>query len=158
MSVRYGNGVGTGVSDPNGGSRREPPRPSSEGGAKRPLGVVAASAVDGARRLLRKHLELAKLEVTGAVSVRAAGAGMMAAAGVVALLAVGFVAAAGAAALALVMPTWAAILIVAAVLLAIAGVLVLVGRRAIRTAPPMAERTRQTMKEDARWARQQIAR
>jgi membrane protein implicated in regulation of membrane protease activity len=83
---------------------------------------------------------------------------MMAAAGVVALLALGFAAAAGAAALALVMPTWAAILIVAAVLLAIAGVLVLVARRAIRTAPPMVQRTRETMKEDARWAKQQIAR
>lgn len=149
MSVRNGNG---------GGNGHEPPRPSSGNEAKRPLGVVAASAVDGARTLLRKHVELAKLEVTGAVSVRAAGAGMMTAAGVVALLAVAFVAAAGAAALALVMPTWAAILIVAAVLLAVAGVLVLVARRAIRTAPPMAERTRETMKEDARWARQQIAR
>lgn len=131
---------------------------SSVSGAKRPLGVVVASAVDGARTLLRKHVELAKLEVTGAVSVRAAGAGMMAAAGVVALLALGFIAAAGAAALASVMPTWAAILIVAAVLLAIAGVLVLVARRAIRTAPAMAERSRETMKEDARWAKQRIAR
>ena len=158
MSVRNGNGGGTEIGDPNGGEQRDAPRPSSEGGAKRPLGAVAASAVDGVRTLLRKHVELAKLEVTGAVSVRAAGAGMMAAAGVVALLAFGFAAAAGAAALALVMPTWAAILIVAAVLLAIAGVLVLVARRAIRKAPPMAERTRETMKEDARWAKQQIAR
>ena len=77
---------------------------------KRPLGVVVASAIDGVRTLLRKQVELAKLEATEAVSVRAAGAGMMAAAGVVALLAVAFVAAAGAAALALVVPTWAAIL------------------------------------------------
>jgi hypothetical protein len=131
---------------------------SSVGGAKRPIGVVVASAVDGVRMLLRKHVELAKLEVGAAVGVRSAGAGMMAAAGALVLLAFGFVAAAGAAALALVMPTWAAILIVAVVLLAIAGVLVLIARRAIRTAPPMAERSRETMKEDARWAKQQIAR
>jgi hypothetical protein len=120
--------------------------------------VVVASAVEGARTLLRKHVELAKLEVGAAVGIRAAGAGMMAAAGALAVLALGFVAAAGAAALALVMPTWAAILIVAVLLLAIAGVLVLIGRRAIRTAPPMAERTKEAMKEDARWAKQQIAR
>jgi uncharacterized membrane protein len=120
--------------------------------------VVVASAVDGVRTLLRKRVELAKLEVAGAVAVRAAGAGLMAAAGVLALFALGFVAAAGAAALALVMPTWAAILIVAVLLLAIAGVLVLVARHAIRTAPPTAERTRETMKEDARWAKRQIAR
>ncbi len=158
MSVRSGNVGGNGGSGPNEAPGRGSPGFSSEGGAKRPLGVVAASAVDGARTLLRKHVELAKLEVTGAVSVRAAGAGMMAAAGALALLAFGFVAAAGAAALALVMPTWAAILIVAVLLLAIAGVLVFAGRHAIRTAPPMAERSRETMKEDARWAKQQIAR
>jgi hypothetical protein len=146
MSVPSGNGRGAGTGDP------------SEGGERRPIGVVVASAVDGVRTLLRKHVELAKLEVSAAVGIRAAGAGMMAAAGALALLAFGFVAAAGAAALALVMPTWAAILIVAVLLLAIAGVLVLVARRAIRTAPAMAERSRETMKEDARWAKQQIAR
>ena len=148
MSVGNGNGGGTGAGD----------MPSSEGGTERPFGAVVASAVDGVRTLLRKHVELAKLEVSGAVGIRAAGAGMMGAAGALALLAFGFVAAAGAAALALVMPTWAAILIVAVLLLAIAGVLVLVARRAIRTAPAMAERSRETMKEDARWAKRQIAR
>ena len=157
MSARYGNGGG-GAGDPNGASQGEPPRPISKGGAKRPLGVVAASAVEGARTLLRKHVELAKLEVTEAASVRAAGAGMMAAAAAVAVFALGFIAAAAAAALALVMPTWAAILIVAVVLLAVAGALLLVGRRAIRTAPTAAERTRETLKEDARWAKRQIAR
>ena len=126
--------------------------------AKRPIGVVVASAMEGVRTLLRKHVELAKLEVGAAVSVRAAGAGMMLVAGVLAMFAFGFVAAAGAAALSLVLPVWAAILIVAVLLLAIAGVLVLVGKRAIRTAPPVAERTQEMLKEDARWAKQQIAR
>jgi Putative Actinobacterial Holin-X, holin superfamily III len=147
MSVENGNAGGIGAGDGT----------PSDGGAKRPIGVVVASAVNGARALLTKHVELAKLEVGAAVGVRAAGAGLMAAAGALALLAFGFVAAAGAAALALVMPTWAAILIVAVLLLATAGVLVLVGRRAIRTAPAMADRSRETMKEDARWAKQQIA-
>jgi uncharacterized membrane protein len=116
-----------------------------------------ASAVDGFRTLARKHVELARLEVTEAASIRAQGVGMIAGAGVVAMYAVGFGAAAGAAGLALVMPTWAAILIVAA-LLVVAGVLVLLARRALRTAPAAGERTRETLKEDARWARRQIAR
>jgi hypothetical protein len=158
MSIRSGNGGATVAGDANGRPQPGSPGPSSEGGAKRPLGAVVASAVDGVGTLLRKHVELAKLEVGSAVSIRAAGAGMMAAAGALALLAFGFVAAAGAAALALVMPTWAAILIVAVLLLAIAGLLVLVARRAIRTAPAMAERSKETMKEDARWAKRQIAR
>jgi heme A synthase len=128
------------------------------GAEKRPLGTVVASAVSGFRTLARAHVDLAKLEVSEAASVRARGVGMIGAAAVVAMYAVGFGAAAGAAALALVLPTWAAILIVAAALLLMAGLLVLIARRALRTAPPPAERTRETLKEDTRWARRQLAR
>ncbi len=129
-----------------------PPRP------KRPLGAVITSAIDGTRTLVRKQVELAKIEMTEAVSVRAKGAGMMAGAAVMALFALGFAAAAGAAALDLVLPTWAAILIVAGVFVAIAGVLALIGRKAIKNAPTTPEQTQETLKEDARWARQQLAR
>jgi uncharacterized membrane protein len=149
VSAMNGNEVGTGGSDP-GGSAGGPAE-------RRPLGTIAASAVEAARSLVRQHVELAKIEARDAAAARAAGAGMMAAAGALALLAFGFVAAAAAAALALVMPVWAAILIVALLLLAVAGILVLIGRRSIRTAPK-AERTRDLLKEDARWAKQQIAR
>jgi hypothetical protein len=106
---------------------------------------------------MRKHVELARIEVSEAVSVRARSTGMMAAAGAFGLFAVGFLAASGASALDLVLPTWAAQLLVAAVFVAIAGGLVLAGRRGMRNAPTP-ERTQETLKEDARWARQQIAR
>jgi hypothetical protein len=129
-----------------------------EGTERRPLGTVVASAVDGFRALARAHVDLAKIEVSEAASVRARGVGMIGATAVVAMYALGFVAAAGAAALALVLPVWAAILIVAGVLLLVAGALVLIARRGVRTPPPAAERTRETLKEDARWARRQIAR
>ena len=128
-----------------------PPRP------KRPLGAVITSAIDGTRTLVRKQVELARIEMTEAVAVRAKGAGMLAGAGVMALFALGFVAAAGSVALALVLPAWAANLIVAAVFVAIAGVLALIGRNDIRNAPTTPEQTQETLKEDARWARQQIA-
>lgn len=149
-------GVGPNASNgaPGAGPSGSPPplRP------RRPLGAVIASAVDGARTLVRKHVELARIEMTEAVSVRAKGVGMMAAAAVLGLFAVGFAAASGSAALDLVLPAWAAHLIVSAVFMAIAGALVLAGRRAIRTAPSTPERTQETLKEDARWARQQLAR
>ena len=125
---------------------------------RRPLGTVVASAVEGFRTLARQHLELAKLEVAEAASVRGVGLGMMAAAAVVVMYAIGFVAAAGAAALALVWPVWAAILMVAVLMIVVARVLVVVGRRAMRTAPPVGARTRETLKEDARWAKRQIGR
>ncbi len=122
------------------------------------MGAVMASAVAGFRTLARQHLELAKIEVVEAASVRGQGVGMMAAAAVVVMYAIGFLAAAGAAALALVWPVWAAILTVAVVMIVVALALVLVGRRAIRNAPPPAVQTRETLKEDARWAKRQIER
>lgn len=125
---------------------------------RRPVGAVMASAVAGFRALARQHLELAKIEVVEAASVRGQGVGMMAAAAVVVMYAIGFLAAAGAAALALVWPVWAAILTVAVVMIVVALALVLVGRRVIRKAPPPAVQTRETLKEDARWAKRQIER
>ena len=128
------------------------------GAAERPFGVVVASAVEGLRRLARSHVELAKIEATEAAGIRGQGAGMFAGAAVVAMYAIGFVAAAGAAGLAVVMPVWAAILIVGVVLLVVAWVLTVVARRTLRSAPAPGERTKETLKEDARWAKRQIAR
>jgi hypothetical protein len=129
----------------------------SPSGARRPFGVVVTSIVDGARTLVRQQVELAKIEAGEAVAERAKGAGMMGAAAAAGLFALGFVAASGSAALDLVLPTWAALLIVAAVFGVIAAALVLVGRRTIKTAPTP-ERTQETLKEDARWAKRQLAR
>jgi Putative Actinobacterial Holin-X, holin superfamily III len=143
------------VSDRIQGNWGDPPNATN---GKRPIGSVIASAIDGVRTLMRKQVELARIEMTEAVSVRAKGAGMMAAAAVFGLFAIGFAAASGSAALDLVLPTWAALLIVSAMFVAIAGSLVLVGRRAMRTAPTRPQRTQETLKEDARWARQQLAR
>ena len=131
---------------------------TTPGEERRPFGTVVASAVGGFRTLARQHLELAKLEVTEAASVRGAGVGMMVAAAVVVMYAIGFVAAAGAAALALVWPVWAAILTVAVLMILVAFALVLIGRRVVRKAPPAGTLTRETLKEDARWAKQQIGR
>ena len=146
-------GVGNASNGTAGATVSGPPPPA----AKRPLGAVITSAIDGTRTLLKKQVELVKIEMTEAVSVRAKGAGMMAGAAVMALYALGFLAAAGAVALALVLPAWAANLIVAAVFVAIAGTLALIGRNAIKNAPTAPEQTQETLKEDARWARQQIA-
>ena len=141
MSVQDGNGSATGVS-----------------AERRPLGQIVASVVGGFGTLARKHVELAKIEAAEAVSVRGKGAGMMAGAAVVAMYAVGFLFAAGAAALALVLPVWAAILIVAVLMFLVAWVLVTLGRRTIKSAPAPGERTQETLKENLAWAKQQIKR
>jgi hypothetical protein len=158
MNVRNPNGASTGPGDPSGSPEGGADGPDERPGSPRPLGVVAASAVNGVRTLLRKQVELARIEVVEAATTRAMGAGMMGGAAVMGVFGVLFAAAAGAAALAIVLPTWAAILTVAAVFFLVAAVLALIGRRSVRTARPATERTKETLKEDARWARQQIAR
>jgi len=129
-----------------------------DGAERRPIGQILTSVVGGFGILARKHVELAKIEAAEAVSVRGKGAGMMAGAAVVAMYAIGFLFAAGAAALALVVPVWAAILIVAVLMFLVAWVLVMLGRRTIKSAPAPAERTQEALKEDMRWAKQQIER
>jgi Putative Actinobacterial Holin-X, holin superfamily III len=124
--------------------------------ARRPLGEVIASVIEGAKTLARQRVELAKLEAGEAAAVRAKGAGMFAGAAVFSLYGFGFVAAAAAAALAIVLPVWAAILIVGALLFVLAAIFAAVGRAVIKRAPKPGERTRQTLKEDARWAKQRI--
>ena len=131
--------------DASNGTASDAPAVAPPVGAKRPLGAVVASAIDSTRTLMRKQVELAKIEVTEAVAERAKGAGMMGGAAVLGLFALGFVALAGAAALDLVLPTWAANLIVAVVFVVVAGGLFLVGRKAIRTAPTKPEQTQETL-------------
>jgi hypothetical protein len=133
------------------------PAPSPSGDSKRPIGVVVSSIVDGARLLARKHVELAKIEAGEAVAVRGKGAGLISTAGVIGFIAIVFVALSGSAALDIVVPTWAAYLIVAGILGVIGWVLVAAGRRAIKTAPTP-ELSREALKEDARWAKRQLAR
>jgi uncharacterized membrane protein YqjE len=91
--------------------------------------------------LVRGELELARTELTAKGKRAGVGAGLAGAGGVVALFGVGALVAAAIAALALVTPVWLAALIVAAVLLAVGGVLALAGRSSIQKAvPPTPER------------------
>jgi hypothetical protein len=137
-----------------------PPPPPGAGPAagRRPFGEVVASVVDGLKTLARQRVELARIEAAEAAKPRAAGVGMFGAAGVVVLYAVLFFSAAGAAALAIVLPLWAATLLIGVALLVVAAILVVIGRRSIRNAPAFGEQTSEGLKEDGRWAKQQIGR
>ena len=124
---------------------------------KRPLSEIIRAVIDGVRDIIRKEIELAKIEATEAIAAKGIAIGLFAAGAVAVLFGVGFAAAAGSSALDLVLPTWAANLIVGGVFLVIAAVAVLAGRKMLRSAP-MAKRTKETVKEDVQWAKQQIER
>ena len=108
--------------------------------------------------LVSKQIELAKQELGEMVGSRAKAAGAFAAAAVLALFVVGFLGIAGAEALDLVLPRWAAMLIVAVVFALVAGVAVLVARSWLRSGATKPDLTKESLKEDVEWAKQQLKR
>ena len=108
--------------------------------AEHGVGTAAKQVAEHASTLARLELELALLEVKRKVAALGIGIGMSVAAGIFALFALGFGLASGAAALALVMPMWTALLIVFGALALLAAILLLVGLSAIKKgAPPVPE-------------------
>jgi hypothetical protein len=106
----------------------------------RGVGPAAKQVAEHASTLARLELELAALEIKRKVASLGMGVGLVAGAATFLLFAVGFGLAAGAAALALVVSTWLALLIVFGVLVLLSLVLVFIGLKAIKKGtPPMPE-------------------
>ena len=127
-------------------------------GPKPTIGVGAArkAVADDIPALVKAHVELAKAELAGGAKDKAAGAGAIAVAGAMGWLALqGLLIAAGLA-LALVVPAWAAALIVSLVLLLIAGGAALVGKRKMST-PVSLDVTKAKVEEAVAWTKSQIA-
>ena len=108
--------------------------------------------------LVKKEVELARQEVMEGVTARLKAAAAFAAIGVIAMFIVGFLAAAGAAALDLVLPTWAALLIVAGVFVLVAVLAFLFARARLKSPPLAPEKAKETIKEDVEWAKAQLRR
>ncbi|WP_298178638.1 phage holin family protein [Saccharomonospora sp.] len=87
-------------------------------------------------RLVRNEMKLARAEMQTKGKRFGLGAGMAGAAGFIALFALGVLVAAAVLALALVLPAWAAALLVGGALLVFAGLLALVGRAQVRQGSP----------------------
>ena len=105
----------------------------------------------------RQQLELGKQEFKEIASEKAAGAGLLTAGAILGLFMLGFLAFAGAEGLAIVLPRWAAFLIVAGVFLVLGAIALVVGRQALAS-PTTPERTKQTVKEDVAWAKRRLKR
>jgi uncharacterized membrane protein YqjE len=118
------------------------------------LGDLLKQLSEQTSTLMRQEIDLARAELTVKGKELGAGAGMLAAAGVVALLALGALTAMFVALLDTAMATWLAALIVTVVYLAVAGVLALIGRGRMKAAAPVTpEQTVETVKEDVEWAK-----
>lgn len=100
------------------------------------LGQLVSSVSQQIPELVRSELRLAQAEMAEKGKQAGVGLGMFSAAGVLALYGVAALLATFVLLLALVLPAWAAALIVTAVLFAAAGVAALVGRNRLAEATP----------------------
>jgi hypothetical protein len=131
---------------------------SSTGGntdlRERPLGEVARDLTRDVSLLVRQEVELAKAEMAQKGRIAAPGLGMIGGAGVAGLMAAGALTAFLILVLSIVLPEWAAALIVGAVLAATAYLLAKQGKERVGEAgAPIPEQTVETVKEDVEWAK-----
>jgi hypothetical protein len=120
--------------------------------------LIKAMSVD-LSRLVRDEIQLAQTEISAKVKQAGVGVGAFGGAGVLALYGIAVLIAAAVLGLALVLPPWLAALIVGIVVLAIAGVVALVGKKKVSEAAPVVpERTVASVKEDVAEIKESIQR
>lgn len=95
-------------------------------------GQLAVALTDQLSRLVKDEIALAQVDVKAAVAKLAAGGGMLAAAAVVGIAALVALLVGGGLGIALVLPSWLAALILGGGFLLLAGLLALVGLRAMK--------------------------
>jgi MFS family permease len=128
---------------------------TSEALRDRPVGDLVKDATEQAQTLVRQEVELAKAELAEKGKKAGIGAGMFGGAGLFGLFAFGALTAAIIGAFDMLVPFWAAALIVAAVYGAVSGLLALTGKNKVQeAAPPVPEKAVETVKEDVAWTKQ----
>ncbi|WP_377640159.1 phage holin family protein [Oryzobacter terrae] len=109
-------------------------------GTERTIGQLVADATHDLEGIVRGEIALAKAEVTSGAKVIGKGAGLLAGAAFLGLMGLVFVLHGLSWVIAEWLPVWAGYLIVAGVLLLLAAVLGLLGKKALESAKPTPER------------------
>jgi len=103
-----------------------------------PVGDLVKQLSEQTATLVRKEMQLGQLELQEKAKRGGLGAGLFGGAGLIAVFGVGALVAAAVAALATTLALWLSALIVGAVLLAIAGIAALMGKKQVEQAVPPA--------------------
>jgi hypothetical protein len=112
-------------------------------------GELVSHLTENLSQLLRDELRLAQVETSVKVKRAGVGVGIVGAAGLIALYGLAVLVAATVLALTLAVDAWLAAVIVGVVLLAVAGIAALVGKKRVEdAAPPVPTRTVHNVKED----------
>lgn len=121
------------------------------------LGQLFTELSDDMSTLVRQELELAKAETMQKVSQATRSIIMMVAGGLLAYAGLISLVIAAAIALGALMPYWLSSLIVGLVVIVIGAVLVMSGRSSLANLSLVPEKTVETLKQDARWAKEQVS-
>jgi uncharacterized membrane protein YqjE len=125
----------------------------------RPVGDLVQELSQQTATLVRQEMRLAQTELQEKGKHAGIGAGMFGGAGLVALYGVGAVIAAAILLIATALEPWIAALTVGVVLLAVAGVLALLGRKQVdRATPPKPERAMESVKDDIQTVKRRAGR
>jgi len=124
---------------------------------ERSLSELLSDASDKLQALLRREIELAKIELQDQVQRGGKGVALLAGTAVAAFLAAVMVSFAAAWGLAEVMPTGFAFLIVGVVYGVVAAILGSKGRQKLSEVRPVPQQTMQTIKEDVQVAKESIS-
>ena len=127
-------------------------------GEERSLGELFGDLARDTGTLVRQEVELAQTEMTQKAARAARDAGVLAAGGLVAYA--GFLAILAAVVLGLVaagLDAWLAALLVGAFVAAVGAMLVRRGLTALKREQLAPQQTVETLKEDARWAKEQVS-
>ena len=132
--------------------------PAGEPDDERPLGDLVSDLTRSMQTLVKKEVELAKVEIKDTAAKAGKGGAMLAAAGVVGFVALLLVSWAAAWGLAEGIPTWLAFLAIGLLYGAIAGLLALTGKKQLQKVNPVPRETMQTLKQDVETAKSSLSR
>jgi uncharacterized membrane protein YqjE len=137
-----------------------PPAPTTDDPAQpiepdRSLGELLSRLSQDFGELVSTQVELAKVEIKEEVNRAAKGAGLLGGGAVAALIGVLLLSMALAWGLAEVMDAGFAFLVVGLIWMVVAAILALRGRQQLQTATPVIPQTKEELKEDVEWAKQQ---
>lgn len=122
---------------------------------EQPVGALVSDLMRDLSLLVRQEVELARAELAEKGRAAATGAALFAVAAVIGLAALGALTAGLVLVFATFLDSWLAALLVGAGLIALAGLLAVVGRGRLQEAtPPVPEQTLETVKEDVRWVKE----
>jgi uncharacterized membrane protein YqjE len=116
---------------------------------------VLQDIVSNIQQIIRAEVRLAQVEIKEKANRASKPLSVLVTGAVLGLYGLGFLLLAAVYGLSLVLPTWGAALIVGAVIAIIGGGLVASGLTKLREINPVPEKTVQTMKETAQWAKEQ---